>query len=74
MVITALMEFDGPRPTPSWQEPGWHQRSAYLQADIRTRRLAHALNNAKPGADFEARRVATQLAHLTARRLVARGL
>lgn len=69
----AFSEFAGPQPCPQWEQPFRRETSAYVQSDVRTRRLAHALKNAQPGQGFEARRVAGQLADLTARRLVASG-
>lgn len=56
-----------------WQQPSWHPRSRYLQADLRTRRLAAVLTNAQPGRGFEARALARHLSRLTARRLVTSG-
>ena len=72
-LIWAFTEFAAPRRGPGWEQPHWRQRSAFVQADVRTRRLAHSLNHAQPGHGFEARRVAGQLAELTAQRLVASG-
>lgn len=70
-LVWVFTHFLGPRPGPQWQQPYWQRRSALFQADVRTRRLAHSLAQAQPGQGFEARRVATQLADLTGRRLIA---
>lgn len=70
-VIWAFSEFLGPAPGPVWEQPYWRQRSAFLQADTPTRRLAHALKHAQPGEEFESRRVARRLRALTEQRLIA---
>ncbi len=62
-----------PEDGPEWQQPSWHSRSPHFQADIRTRRLASTLVHTQPGQAFDARRLARQLAELTARRLVTSG-
>lgn len=72
-LVWAFTEFAAPRPGPAWEQPYWRHRSPFLQADVRTRRLAHSLNHAQPGHGFEARRVAGLLAELAAQRLVAAG-
>ena len=58
-----------PEDGPEWRQPSWHSRSPHFQADVRTRRLASTLVHTQPGQAFDARRLARQLADLTARRL-----
>lgn len=70
-VVWGFTGFLGPTPGPAWERPYWRERSAFLQADSRTRRLAHALKHAQPGEEFEARRVAQRLRTLTEERLIA---
>ena len=72
MLVWAARFIEWPMPTP-WEQPSWRGRSPLLQADLRTRRLAQSLQNAQPSRTFDARRVAQQLANLTATRLVATG-
>jgi len=62
-----------PEDGPEWRQPSWHSRSPHFQADVRTRRLASTLVHTQPGQAFDARRLARQLADLTARRLVTSG-
>ncbi len=68
-IIWAFSTFLGPESGPYWEVPIRLERSALMQADIRTRRLAQALAQAQPGQGFEAGTVARQLAELTSRRL-----